>query len=96
MNQDNNKTKILKKLEVPHMLLQLGLNALFDQHQAVETDEQLADFYHHMLTCTGISSLATSTAYAMIHFSTDADYSFPLLEEMMKGSDEYIVTNFKY
>lgn len=64
--------KVLKKIEVGNPLINLGLLSLYDKHEAAKTDEELASFYHELLSATEGSELATKFAWAMIEFSTGA------------------------
>lgn len=74
-------TNVLKKIEVGNPLYNLGLHKLLDEHDATQTDEELATFYHRLLSVTEGSSLATSFAYAMISFSTGIDFNPQILLE---------------
>lgn len=80
---------VLKKIEVGNPLINLGLMALYDLHQKVVTDDQLAKFYHLMLDATEGSSLATSFAYAMLSYSTGENGTFQLFEAMESTIEEH-------
>lgn len=62
--------KLLKKIEVGNPLINLGLMDLYDRYEKINTDEELANFYHKLLSFTEGSTLATKFAWAMIEFST--------------------------
>lgn len=72
-------TNVLKKIEVGNPLYNLGLHKLLDEHDATQTDEELATFYHKLLSATEGSSIATSFTYAMISFSTGINYNIEIL-----------------
>lgn len=73
------KANVLKKIQVGNPLYNLGLHKLLEEHDATQTDEELASFYHKLLTATEGSSLATRFTYAMISFSTGRDYNLDIL-----------------
>ncbi len=89
MNDNQNlNANVLKKIEVGNPLVNLGLWKLYDEHQACRTDEQLAAFYHRLLTCSEGSTLTMSFAYQMIAFSQGMDKS-PLFEIMDQLIEEH-------
>lgn len=61
---------VLKKIEIGNPLINLGLTSLYEEHELIETDEELVRFYHKVLTITEGLDVATSMTYAMIAFST--------------------------
>ncbi|WP_142783394.1 hypothetical protein [Changchengzhania lutea] len=76
-------SNLLKKIEVGNPLINLGLFNLYDAHQETKTDEDLANFYHHLLSCVEGSEVAEKITYAMISYSTGMDVN-PVYLEMQK------------
>ena len=61
---------LMKKIQIGNPLINLGLFKLYDEHEQIKTDEELANFYHKLLNACEGSEVATSMTYAMIAFST--------------------------
>lgn len=80
MNKQNHKANLLKKIEIGNPLYNLGLHGLLEKHNATNSDEELIDFYHHLLDCIEGSSVAENVAYNMISFSTGMDVNPVFLE----------------
>lgn len=71
---------LLKKIEVGNPLINLEMWALYEEHQAIKTDEQLANFYHKLLNinevfyiCNRKNPTFENFIYSMISFSTNVD-----------------------
>ncbi|WP_179022021.1 hypothetical protein [Winogradskyella forsetii] len=79
-HKKNDSTNLLKKIEVGNPLFNLGLDSLLKKHDATTNDNELINFYHHLLDCVEGSSVAESMTYNMIAFSTDMDVNPVFLE----------------
>ena len=72
-------TNLLKKIQIGNPLINLGLMKLYYEHEALQTEEQLIEFYYKLLNACEGSEVATSVAYMMIAYSTGID-SNPLIQ----------------
>lgn len=70
---------VLKKINIGNPLINLGLMKLYEEHERIETDEELASFYHKLLSAMEGLELATGMTYAMIAFSTGVDFNPSIL-----------------
>ena len=71
---------LVKKIEVGNPLINLELWKLYKEHQLIQTDEDLANFYHKLLDiqevfymCNRKNQLFEDFTYSMIAFSTSQD-----------------------
>ncbi len=63
-------TNVLKKCRI-HPLKSLALIQEADEHDAITTDDQLANFYHKMLSKFEHRTLVCTFIYAMMSYSVD-------------------------
>lgn len=69
----------LKKIEVGNPLYNLGLYKLLDEYEDTKTDEELAAFFHKLLSAVEGSQVAEKFTYAMIAFATGKEVNEKLL-----------------
>ncbi|MBD0822609.1 hypothetical protein [Aestuariibaculum marinum] len=81
------KANVLKKIEVGNPLINLGLFNLYDKHQEAKNDEQLANFYHHLLDSVEGSEIAEQLTFAMIAYSTGIDINPLILMTLERDED---------
>lgn len=72
-------TNVLKKIQIGNPLINLGLMKLYYEYEALQTEEDLIEFYYRLLNATEGSEVATSVAYMMISFSIGMDVN-PLIQ----------------
>jgi len=87
--------KNLKKIEVGNPLINLEMWNLYEQHEIVQTDEQLADFYHMLLDVQDVLYMLNrrmpvfeNQTYKMIDFSSHRDEN-PLYMLIQSTIHEY-------
>lgn len=88
---------LLKKIEVGNPLINLEMWELYKEHQAIKTDEELANFYHKLLDiqevfymCNRRNPVFEAFIYNMIAFSTGVDVNpiFFLMQQTLRDHGE--------
>lgn len=82
--------KNLKKIEVGNPLINLEMWNLYEEHELIKTDEDLANFYHMLLDvqdvlhmCNRKMPVFESAVYKMIDYSSGTDVN-PLFNLMIQ------------
>lgn len=88
--------KLLKKIEVGNPLINLEMWNLYEEHESLKTDQELADFYHKMLDIievlhmiNRINPVFEAFVYNMIAFSTSTDVNpvFFLMQQTLRDHE---------
>lgn len=90
-------TNLLKKIEVGNPLINLEMWQLYEEHELINTDQGLVDFYHKLLDilevfemCNRRNPVFEAFIYQMISFSTGADINplYVLMQQTLYEHNE--------
>lgn len=91
---------LLKKIQIGNPLINLEMWNLYEEHEAIQTDEQLANFYNKLLDiqevfhyCNRKMPVLEAFTYNMIAFSTGESESSLIMEMNRVIHDESINWN---
>jgi len=88
---------LLKKIQIGNPLINLEMLDLYEEHEAITTDEQLAKFYNKLLDiqevlhlCNRRMPIFEACTYNMIAFSTGKSENILIMEMNRVIHDESI------